>query len=352
MAEALPEMPESAEALSESEFSSDSEEEPEVPEDIVPPNERYKYFRWGSIPEENSSEYEYVLPDVSEDIKQSMQADCLDKYPDEADVVQIIETTLPPLDPLIMYSIQLHKWMKNMTETIHLTEIANEGNLVMAEDAKVPIPEMPEVKFMSHQHQWSFMPRLPLKVARIELDIPELSDAMVKQMLPKSIAVMLAHIGFEETNKSILDILVDVLEQFLLKISNRFVEALNEEESLGTTGFPNIIERVLVEIGFGGCKGLQDYYQTRVIKYMKVLQNRCQELDNHYSSLVLKKSDSPVGEFGTWFNIKVKKEDRKEGEEGGYGESDLITTEYQLLSNLECTDMFMMDTVPELPYSH
>lgn len=38
-------------------------------------------------------------------------------------------------------------------------------------------------------------------------------------------------------------------------------------------------------MGMGGIKGLNDYYQNRVIKYINVLQKRCKELNNHYASL-------------------------------------------------------------------
>lgn len=40
----------------------------------------------------------------------------------------------------------------------------------------------------------------------------------------------------------------------------------------------------------GGVKGLHDYYQSRVIKYIPVLQKRCEELNKHYESLLKHKS--------------------------------------------------------------
>lgn len=43
---------------------------------------------WGEIADD-LTENGHVLPDVSEDIKKSMQRDCLDKYPDDESMMQI-----------------------------------------------------------------------------------------------------------------------------------------------------------------------------------------------------------------------------------------------------------------------
>lgn len=39
-------------------------------------------------------------------------------------------------------------------------------------------------------------------------------------------------------------------------------------------------------MGMGGVRGLNDYYNYRVIKYINVLQKRCTELNEHYASLI------------------------------------------------------------------
>lgn len=54
------------------------------------------------------------------------------------------------------------------------------------------------------------------------------------------------------------------------------------------------MEKVLVETGMGGVNGLHDYYQNRIVKYISVLQKRCKELNDHYTSLLIPKSSAPV----------------------------------------------------------
>lgn len=51
--------------------------------------------------------------------------------------------------------------------------------------------------------------------------------------------------------------------------------------------FQNILERVFVEIGIGGLKGLHDYYENRIVKYVNVLKKRCEDLNDHYENLLV-----------------------------------------------------------------
>lgn len=59
-----------------------------------------------------------------------------------------------------------------------------------------------------------------------------------------------------------------------------------------------MLERVLIEMGLGGAKGLHNYYQCRVVKYVGTLLKRCKKLEDQYFSLVSAKPLSPTGQFG------------------------------------------------------
>lgn len=47
-------------------------------------------------------------------------------------------------------------------------------------------------------------------------------------------------------------------------------------------------------MGLGGVKGLDDYYQSRVFKYVNVLENRCKQLNEDYNALSIPRTPSPV----------------------------------------------------------
>ncbi|XP_066252136.1 STAGA complex 65 subunit gamma-like isoform X1 [Euwallacea similis] len=280
---------------------------------------------WGEITEES----DHVIPDVSEDIQRSMLPNCLDNYPDNDNYVQVQEISLPGLDPLVMHAIDLHKWMSSMTEAIELVQSSK--NKILTEVPK--IPPMPNVQVKHKPNTMNFIP-LDEQSEKEELNVPELSETVLKQILTKCTAAMMAQIGFQKSHQSVLDILVDVLEQFYIKFCNRLILALHEEEDIGTGGFPNVLERVLVETGFGGAKGIHNYYQSRVIKYINVLYQRCVELEKYYSSLVNSRPLSPSAEFGSLYKVKVK-EEMESDTEISTSVNDLITTGYQLLESLE-----------------
>jgi len=280
---------------------------------------------WGEIPPDPDEMFA-ELPDVSEDIKKAMQQNCLDEFPDDENAMQIKDLVLPPMDPLMIYAIQLHKWMVNMTETIRMTELTIESNLIPPADVKSPIPPMPDVQIKHRLNNLNFMPTKSTRESKKdEIQIPELSEPIVKKILTQCAATMIAHIGYEESSQIVLDILVDILEQFLIKVCERVVTALNEEENLNTGGFPNVIERVLVEMGMGGAKGLYEYYQCRVLKYINVLQMRCKELEDHYSELLKPKTESSAADIGKMIKVEIK--------EGAKG--DVFEIGYQLLDSLE-----------------
>lgn len=148
----------------------------------------------------------------------------------------------------------------------------------------------------------------PFSLGEAEMS-PEISSTVVKQILTKSIATMFAHIGYETTHSSVLNILVDVLSAFLKKIIYHFKIAQEDEENGQRDGFPNIVERVFVELGMGGVKGLHDYYQTRVMKYVSVLQKRCKELNKHYESLLIRKPPSPESKDNKMIRVNVEEDE-------------------------------------------
>ncbi|XP_060525948.1 uncharacterized protein LOC132701784 [Cylas formicarius] len=237
---------------------------------------------WGEIPKIPIDDF--FIPDVTADIESSMSECCLSEYEGETENTYQEDITLPPMDPVMMYAIALHKYAANMTEMIKVAEVAIESKIIPP-DTRPVIPKMPKIEFKHKPNPLNFIPP-DMEQTNEDIKIPELSEVVVKKILAKCIATMFAHIGFESSFQSVLDILIDMLEKFYLKVCGRFVQALDEEESLKTGGFPNALERVLVESGLGGVKGLNDYYQCRVLKYVNVLQRRCKELDNYYSQLL------------------------------------------------------------------
>ncbi|XP_018575797.1 uncharacterized protein LOC108914455 [Anoplophora glabripennis] len=299
---------------------------------------------WGEIPKEPTNSF--ITPNVTADIERSMDKFCLAEYKDDSDMLKTEELVLPPMDPLVLYSISLHKYANDMTEMIRVAELATETNLIPPKDAAPPMPVRPEIDIRHKRNNLNYMPKdcTPFTCGW-DVEIPELSEIVVKKLLSKSVATLFAHVGFETTHQSVMDVLTDVLESFFQKFCHKFVEVVDDEEKGKNTGFPHVIEKVLVETGMGGVKGLDDYYSNRVVKYVSVLQKRCEELNDHYVLLLIPKSNSPIDKFSKIVRVKVE-EDKDimeiHNSEVHFasleGEPSLLETGYQLLNSLEAEE--------------
>ncbi|XP_018321798.1 uncharacterized protein LOC108734657 isoform X2 [Agrilus planipennis] len=251
---------------------------------------------WGEIPKEEIN----FAPDVSADIEMAMNNIRPLEY-DNCTLTnnsQKIEyVSLEPTDPLVSYAITLHKYINDMSDMIRVAELAIESDLIPPEDATSPIPEMPDIVRKHTRNNLNYIPKdfTAFSLGQC-VEVPELSKAAVRQLLSKCVATLFAHIGFETSHQSVLDVLIDVVDAFFKKITFH-LKLAEEDEERDSCGFPHTIERVLTELGFGGMRGLHDYYQTRIVKYITILQKRCEELNKHYKTLLIPKSISPVNKL-------------------------------------------------------
>lgn len=63
------------------------------------------------------------------------------------------------MDPLVLYSISLHKYVNDMTEMIRVAELATETNLIPPKDAAPPMPVMPEIDIKHKRNNLNYMPK-------------------------------------------------------------------------------------------------------------------------------------------------------------------------------------------------
>ncbi|VEN59874.1 unnamed protein product [Callosobruchus maculatus] len=259
---------------------------------------------WGEIEElENDT-----IPDITADIQRSMDKCCLEKFDDDCDKEHTEHIILPPQDSQVLYTISLHKYVDNMTEMIRVAELATEMNVKPAEDAVPPMPIKIKKECSHKRNSLNYVPKdfTPFSCG-LDTEYPELSEAIVKDLLAKSIATLFVHIGYETTHQSVLDLLVDIVEQFFKTICLKITKSVEDEDKGNISSFPNIVEKVLTETGLGGIRGLNDYYQNRIVKYATVMEARCKDLIDHYSTMLIPRNDS-----GCDNKIRIKGEDASE----------------------------------------
>ncbi|RWS04068.1 STAGA complex 65 subunit gamma-like protein [Dinothrombium tinctorium] len=77
-----------------------------------------------------------------------------------------------------------------------------------------------------------------------------LSDDSIRQLLKRSIILILAHSGFEKTYESIVELLTDVCASFIKKICDLLRVESDTKHLKSENDFADVIDRVLTEIGF------------------------------------------------------------------------------------------------------
>lgn len=115
--------------------------------------------------------------------------------------------------------------------------------------------------------------------------LPEINEHLAKKMLRKALAVTCAHAGFDTTTESVLEILVDVVNEFFLKFTHLLRAAVDHEALVQGTNFPDVLEQVFYEIGIGSMRNLVTFYQTRVLNYHDHLLETCKQLNAEYKKL-------------------------------------------------------------------
>lgn len=265
---------------------------------------------WGEFKNEKAPVPE--VPDVTEDIEKSMSQFCLAEFDTEYDHIdlKVENLMLGNVNPLMSYAIELHKHANDMVDMINVAKLAMESNLIPPRDASLPIPKMPDIEQKHKLNNLNYMQKDVPPVDDFDVAVPEIGGTLAKEILSKCVATIFAHIGYETTYQSTLDILTDILVSFLQKVSSRLKIAKDDEQFHNVTGFPNTEERVLTELGLGGTKGIHDYYVTRIVKYIPILQQRCQDLIDEYEELLIQKGPF-FEQLSTtdMVQVKVEKED-------------------------------------------
>lgn len=111
------------------------------------------------------------------------------------------------------------------------------------------------------------------------LNLPCLSQKQARVKLKKSVAVLSAFHGYEQSTDAALDVLTDATHQYLSKFCNLLRAARdNELNSSSKCGFPDSICRVYAELGLGSILDIGNYYKTAIIAKHKAIGEMAETL--------------------------------------------------------------------------
>ncbi|KAK2712494.1 uncharacterized protein LOC136025396 [Artemia franciscana] len=129
------------------------------------------------------------------------------------------------------------------------------------------------------------VPAIPeLEVKHVEkpstkrIDKNKLDKDIAKQLLRKAICVQASMTGYTYSNQMPLDVLVDVVSDYISDLANLYLKNVENEQMHASTGFSDPFERTLYENGVHGIRELSSFYHTRVKNYRRKLMQKCEAL--------------------------------------------------------------------------
>ncbi|XP_063979850.1 STAGA complex 65 subunit gamma-like [Diachasmimorpha longicaudata] len=204
---------------------------------------------WGELPARETHKQEVITPDIIENIwrqvlDDSNGADCDYQTERQTEFIQLSMD-----NPHVLNTIQLHNQLSSM----------DEGTVIRGV-SEVDEQEYPQRRKPSNP--FNFLSPRPNKAELKNASIVHhLKPATARNLLKHAVIVLSAHLGYQTASDIAIETLTDVADHFLRKMTLLLKVASEQSEH----GFPDTVERVLVETGIGGVANLHDYYQNYVL---------------------------------------------------------------------------------------
>lgn len=217
---------------------------------------------WGELPARATLKQEVITPDIIENVWRQVMEESNNSDNDLLIDKQSDHIQLPIGNLHVLNTINLHQQLRMMDEGMVL------GNMTTIEAQNVPDEKETENLFQGTTKEKE---RSTFKGAST---IHYLTPETARCILKRTVIILLAHIGFEKSSDIAIDTLTDIADHFLRRIALLMKGAYEQKNH----GFPDIVERVLLETGVGGIATLHDYYQEYVIKFEENMKRKVETM--------------------------------------------------------------------------
>lgn len=216
---------------------------------------------WGELPAREMLKQEVITPDIIENIWRQViddsNSDCDYQFDGQSDYLQ-----LPMGNLHVLNTVNLHQQLRTMEEGTVL------GNMTMIDSNDSQ--NIADTKNLFHFS--------PCQTEKNEFKdcstIHHLTVQTARSLLRHAVTTLLAHIGFESSSNIAIETLTDIMDHFLRRMTLLLKVAVEQKDD----GFPDAVERVLLETGVGGVRALYDYYQEYVLKFEENMKWKVEEM--------------------------------------------------------------------------
>ncbi|XP_058806880.1 uncharacterized protein LOC131673148 [Phymastichus coffea] len=215
---------------------------------------------WGELPVRETHKQEVITPDIIENvwrqvIEETSNSDC------DYQVHRQLEYIQMPLENLhVLNTVNLRQQLLAMEDDNVLRNIT-----VVEHESHDDIPKD------SCSFTLSNIPNR--KKFKNNVNISQLKPPTAQGLLKHAVTILLAHIGFDKASDYAITTLTDVADHFLRRMG-LLLKVASEENNCG---FPDAIEKVLVETNIGGVMGLYDYYQEYVLRHERNIKKKVEK---------------------------------------------------------------------------
>ncbi|KAL0106726.1 hypothetical protein PUN28_015340 [Cardiocondyla obscurior] len=216
---------------------------------------------WGELPAREMLKQEVITPDLIENVWRQVIDDSNNTDCDYRNDRQPEYIELPVGNLHVLNTINFHQQLRTMEEGTVL------GDMTVIE------PEEP-IDRTSSRGLFHFLPcQSKRNTFHENTTVHHLTPQTARSLLRHAVTTLLAHIGFENSSDVAVDTLTDVTDHFL----RRMTLLLKVATEQNNRGFPDAVERVLLETGMGGVSALHDYYQEYVLKFEENTRRKVEE---------------------------------------------------------------------------
>ncbi|XP_076626785.1 uncharacterized protein LOC143344512 isoform X2 [Colletes latitarsis] len=217
---------------------------------------------WGELPARETLKPEVITPDIIENVwrqvmEDSNNVDCDFQIDRQPEYIQ-----LPVGNLHVLNTINFHQQLRMMEEGMVL------GNMTTIEEQ-----DLQDVK--ETQNSFHFLPVQKERTAfKNSSTVHYLTPETARSILRHAVIILLAHIGYEKSSDIAIETLTDIVDHFLRRMTLLMKVAYEQKDH----GFPDIVERVLLETGVGGVAALHDYYQEYVLKFEENMRKKVEAM--------------------------------------------------------------------------
>lgn len=214
---------------------------------------------------------------------------------------QAMTSIQPPVDchgqNLLLHSIELKHHIRKMMLMKMAAQHQHAGGNKNENLPQLPSPPLPPKKHCSKNGiyvrpcQRGFLSK-PTEINTKSAFITghgtspvELDSDSLRCLTYKAVAAICCHCGYESAHELTLDVLSDVLADFLKRFTKLLHVATDAEASQRESRFPNVVEYALQETGIDGLNSVWQYWSSNVLDYALKLQQEDQRLIADYEKL-------------------------------------------------------------------